>query len=291
MNSMPHMLRDYHTVFVDELKKRKKAQSTLLAYGSDAKQIIAFLEKRDLTDPARVTRADIEAYTKELKAKRYTDKSIVRKINSAKAFFTFLQELSAIEHNPVSNVEKPKYETVAPRILTKMEYRALRDACRVDRRIAAIVEVLLQTGMRISELAFLKLNDFDPKTNMLTIRNPENGAVRTVPINNAAALSIADYLKTRPKTREKALFITKTCKPFLVRNIRAAIDRYFKFAGIKDAKVNDLRHTFIVEQLAAGTPLVHVNKLVGHRRLTTTEKYLEFLQKNADFSAVRIEEL
>jgi len=76
-----------------------------------------------------------------------------------------------------------------------------------------------------------------------------------------------------------------------VRNIRTAIDRYFRLAGIKGAKVNDLRHTFIVEQLKAGTPLVYVSQLVGHKRITTTEKYLKLIEAPDTEANVQIEEL
>ena len=92
--------------------------------------------------------------------------------------------------------------------------------------------------------------------------------------------------------REKTVFLTKTCRPFLVRNIRTALDRYFRLAGIKGAKVNDLRHTFIVEQLRAGTPLVYVSQLVGHKRITTTEKYLALVEDTDEMApTVQIEEL
>jgi integrase/recombinase XerC/integrase/recombinase XerD len=63
----------------------------------------------------------------------------------------------------------------------------------------------------------------------------------------------------------------------LIRNIRTAVNRYFRIAGIEGAKVNDLRHTFVVEQLKAGVPIVELSHMVGHKRLSTTEKYLAFL--------------
>ncbi|OGJ22311.1 MAG: hypothetical protein A2804_02030 [Candidatus Pacebacteria bacterium RIFCSPHIGHO2_01_FULL_46_10] len=288
---MSKTLRDYHSAFIAALKKKKKAASTLLAYGKDVEQLVEELEAQRITDPVQVAQEHIESFAQNLKDKRYTDKSIVRKMNSMKAFFTYLHEEGVVEKNPVSSVERPKYENAAPRILTKVEYRALRDACRSDRRMSTIVEVLLQTGIRISELANLAVSDVDAGKRTILAKNSETHSERAIPLNNAALRAIQDYLTVRPKTHEKTLFVTKTCKPFLVRNIRAAIDRYFRLAGITGAKVNDLRHTFIVEQLAAGTPLVYVSQLVGHRRITTTEKYLQFLNKNLDTSTIKIEEL
>jgi site-specific recombinase XerD len=289
---MTKPLREYHKDFLEELKKKKKASSTLLAYGKDVEQFIEWLEQHQIADATQISKEQVEEYSKDLQHKRYTDKSVVRKINSLKAFFSFLVESGALVVNPVDRIERPKFENAAPRILTKLEYRALRDVCRSDRRISAIVELLLQTGIRISELAALKLDDFNADKKTLSVKSPDSESLsRTIPLNNAAVRSLQDYLAIRPKAREKTIFVTKTLKPFLVRNIRSAIDRYFRLAGIKNAKVNDLRHTFIVEQLMAGTPLVYVSQLVGHKRITTTEKYLQFLGNNVDTASMRIEEL
>lgn len=284
-------LREYHALFLEELRKRKKARSTILAYGKDVEQFVEMAEKDGNTQPVQITPEIIEKFSADLQNKRYTNKSIVRKLNSLKTFFTFLRDSGAIDRNPVSRVTKPKYDHSDPRILSKLEYRALRDSCRGDRRISAIVEILLQTGMRISELAHLKIDTYNSEKKMLTVNDPETTQTRVIPLNNAAVRVLEDYLSIRPKTREKTVFITKTCKPFLVRNIRSAIDRYFRLAGITGAKVNDLRHTFIVEQLSAGTPLVYVSQIVGHKRITTTEKYLQFLSSSIDQANVKIEEL
>lgn len=284
-------LREYHSLFLEELRKRKKARSTILAYGKDVEQFMETAEKDGNTQPVQITTEIIEKFSADLQSKRYTNKSIVRKLNSLKTYFTFLRDSGVIDRNPVSRITKPKYDHSDPRILSKLEYRALRDSCRGDRRISAIVEILLQTGMRISELAHLKIDTYNSEKKMLTINDPETAQTRVVPLNNAAVRVLEDYLSIRPKTREKTVFITKTCKPFLVRNIRSAIDRYFRLAGITGAKVNDLRHTFIVEQLSAGTPLVYVSQIVGHKRITTTEKYLQFLSNSIDQTSVKIEEL
>jgi len=284
-------LREYHTLFLEELRKRKKARSTILAYGKDVEQFIEMAEKDGNAQPVQITPEIVEKFSTDLQSKRYTNKSIVRKLNSLKTYFTFLRDSGAIDRNPVTRVSKPKYDHSAPRILSKLEYRALRDSCRGDRRISAVVEILLQTGMRISELAHLKVDAYTPAKKTMAIDDLETNHTRIVPLNNAAVRVLEDYLSIRPKTREKTVFITKTCKPFLVRNIRSAIDRYFRLAGITGAKVNDLRHTFIVEQLSAGTPLVYVSQIVGHKRITTTEKYLQYLNKSLDQTAIKIEEL
>ncbi|OGY17783.1 MAG: hypothetical protein A2900_06080 [Candidatus Chisholmbacteria bacterium RIFCSPLOWO2_01_FULL_50_28] len=284
-------LKQSREEFIADLRAKKRATATILAYGKDIEQLAEFLEKTEITSTEAITPEHIKAFTLNLGKLNYTAKSISRKINSIKSFFRFLKAKEYIETNPTTAIVHPRYDVKPPRVLSKMEYRALRDACRSDTRISSIVEMLLQTGIRIGELANLRIEDLDLEKSAMTIQPYESHGLRTVPLTRAAHKALEDYIEERPKTREKTLFVTKTGRPFLVRNIRAAIDRYFKLAGIKDAKVNDLRHTFIAQQLIAGTPLVYISKLVGHKRLSTTEKYLKVISEKVEKDEVKLEEL
>lgn len=284
-------LRDALANFVDSLRTENKATATVIAYAKDIEQLVEFVEQRQKTNIEAVTADDVEDFKELLKKQRYTSKSIARKINSLKSFFRFLVNNGRIVENPTLVVSHPQSDQAPPRILSKLEYRALRDACRGDVRMSAIVEILLQTGMRISELAAINLDDVDLERDIIAVQAQNSHDSRQVPLNKAAKRSLMDYLKIRPRAREKVLFLTKTCRPFLVRNIRSAVDRYFHLAGITEAKVNDLRHTFIIEQLKAGTPLVYISQLVGHKRITTTEKYLKLIESMEMMPNVQIEEL
>ncbi len=288
---MSELLNNLRLRFTEHLRTSGRAYATVIAYSKDVEQIIQFLAEKGKTNPSDVAAEDIEEFKELLKKQRYTGKSISRKINSIKSFFRFLIAENMLTENPAEIIVHPKYDLVPPRVLSKLEYRALRDACRSDVRIYAIVEVLLQTGMRISELSALQLSEIDLERNVILIKAQNSRESRKVPLNAAAKLALEEYLKVRPRAREKTVFLTKTCRPFLVRNIRTAIDRYFRLAGIKEGRVNDLRHTFIIEQLKAGTPLVYVSQLVGHKRITTTEKYLKLIEAPDMNPSVRIEEL
>lgn len=263
--------------FVKYLTEAKRAHATILAYSKDIEQLVAFLGNTDKKHVSTVEKMDLEGFLKKLSGDGYTPKSLSRKINSIKTFYRFLKNQSLITVNPATEITHPKYEIKPPRILTKMEYRALRDACRGDIRTHAIVELFLQTGVRIGELAALHMEDVKEKE--LVVQPLENHPLRTIPINKAAKEALDKWFSIRPKSNGGALFITKTGRPLLVRNIRTTIDRYFKLAGIEDAKVNDLRHTFIAHHLASGTPLTMISKLVGHKRLATTEKYLDLVKE------------
>lgn len=265
--------------FKENLAKQGRASATILAYSKDIEQLASFVAKSGKVNLKEINKADIDAFKEDLSQKNYTTKSISRKINSIKSFFSYIQLNGLITDNPATEVTHPKYDIKPPRLLNKLEYRALRDVCKDDVRMAAIVELLLQTGMRISELANLKIADINQETNQIVIRAFESHPERTIPFNQPAKEALDKYLKVRPKSNNDSVFITKTGNTFLIRNIRSNLDRYFHIAGIQNAKVNDLRHTFIAQQLTSGSPLVYISKLVGHKRLSTTEKYLEFISE------------
>lgn len=288
-------LKDAHQKFVDHLKEKNRAHATVLAYGKDIEQLIEFLQELERAHIAEITKDDIEAFMAKLLKNGYTPKSVSRKTNAAKTFFRFLKVDEYITDNPAVLVEHPKFETKPPRFLSETEYRALRDAVRNDVRTYAIVELLLQTGMRIGELSRLKLDDVKlgeaGRTGEIRVtafnRHPE----RTAPLSNQAQKALKAYLKERPKGQAKNVFITRTGRPLLVRNIRATIKRYLDLAGIEDATVNDLRHTFIAHHLKRGASLVLVSKIAGHRRISTTEKYLEHIEIEAPQEKMELAEL
>lgn len=274
--------------FVTFLKSAKKASATVIAYKKDIAQLLDYLKSKGIANLKDVKTEDLNAYLAKLGTENYTPKSVSRKINSIKTFYRFLIQNKAIDNNVSASIAHPKFDSKAPRILSRMEYRALRDACRDDIRIAAIVELLLQTGMRIGELSALTLDCVSE--NFIKIPSIEAHVAREVPMNKAATEALTKYLGIRPKVQTTALFVTKTGHPLLIRNIRTAIDRYFKIAGIAGAKVNDLRHTFIAHHLAAGASPVLISKLAGHKRIATTEKYLEFI-KDLPIEKTKLEEL
>jgi len=275
--------------FIEFLTGKKRARATIVAYSKDIEQLLTFLGNAGKDTIEAISKDELEAFLKKLKSDNYTPKSISRKINSIKTFFRFLKSNGHLKTDPASELEHPKFESKPPRILSRMEYRALRDACRGDIRMYAIVELFLQTGIRIGELANLTLDDL--KDAELHIAAQEGHIERTVPLNRAGKDACSKYIEIRgTDTKNKALFITKTGKGLLIRNIRTAIDRYFRIAGIEGAKVNDLRHTFIAHHLMAGTPITTLSKLVGHKRISTTEKYLE-LVKGKQLDNVKLEEL
>ena len=273
----------YHKDFLEDLTNKGRAESTVIAYSKDIEQLLNFFSEKGILKVDSVAIEDLETYKKHLQDNNYTPKSVSRKINSTRTFFKYLVSVGKLSDNASDKLAHPKFETKPPRVLSEMEYRALRDVSRSDIRLYSIIEILLQTGIRIGELASLSIDDIktkeldSKKLNYLYIAPYGSHDSRKVPLNKSAKKAIDDYLEIRPETEEDTLFITKNGRPLLVRNIRTTIDKAFERAGIKNAKVNDLRNTFIAHHLSNGVSLVTVSKLVGHKRLSTTEKYLNLV--------------
>lgn len=275
--------------FVEYLKSQKRSSATVIAYKNDLTQLQKYLEEHRITQATTAQTPHLQEYIAHLSTTGYTAKSVSRKLNSIKSFFKHLLTQKVISTDPAKPLGHPKYDTAPPRILSTDEYRKLRDASRLDIRMSAIVELLLQTGVRISELANLHLEDVSK--NELIIRAAENNLARTIPLNKAASTATQNYLAVRPPVKDPHLFVTKTGRPLLVRNIRTAIDRYFDHAGIKNVKVNDLRHTFVAHQLQAGVDPEYLAKTVGHKRLSSTSKYLDLVKSSVATLSSRLVEL
>lgn len=281
-------VKQAHSEFVDHLKNDGKSISTVIAYEKDIEQLTDHLGKRGVEYVHEVNSDHLNDFMIKLAEIGLTNKTISRKTNATKTFFRFLEIKQYIQVNVSEKLRHPKIEAKPPRILSKIEYKALRDTAREDARTFAIIEVLLQTGISISELAGIEighLNISDTATKgKLHIPKRESREQRVVPLNEASVEAIKQYLESaRPNIEGSVhLFITKTGKGMLVRNIRSTIDRVFEKAGVANAKVNDLRHTFVAHHLMRGTSLQVVSKIVGHKRLSTTEKYLEYIELETD---------
>jgi site-specific recombinase XerD len=262
--------------FIEHLKEKGRSPSTVLAYRADLEQLILFLQSKNKVTTDQPKQDDLEAFRDTLLAEKYTPKSVSRKLNAIKTFYRWLIAEKYVSSDPSTNVAHPKIEAAMPKFLSQLEYRALRDVVRGDVRIAAMVELILQTGIRISEVASLKSANI--KGDQLKIEAYATQPERTIPLNKPAKDAINSYLAVRPKVESVYFFISKNGKPLAVRNIRAAVDRYMQKAEIPNYSVNDLRTTFIVENLKTGVDLVLLSQVTGHKRLSTTERYLELAQ-------------
>ena len=267
--------------FVSYLNSQGKSNFTIVAYKKDLEQFVGYLASKEKNDVREIKKEDIDGFINKLLQDNYTKKSASRKLNSIRTLFRYLKNEGVVDQNPSLEVSHPKYSQAPPRIFSKLEYRALRDVSKGDPRTYALVETLLQTGIKIGELANLRTSDIE--NGVLSIKSYGKNPERKVPLNKAAKKAVEDYLKVRNKTtQDDHIFITRTGHPLLVRNIRQIITRCFREVGIDNATVNDLRNTFIAYQLINGASVEYIAKIVGHRRLSSTERFLNMVKEEAE---------
>ncbi|WKZ25444.1 MAG: tyrosine-type recombinase/integrase [bacterium] len=264
--------------FISSLHEKGRSPATTLAYRSDLDQLLEFLTKNNISEPSKVKSKDLDIFRDALLAQKFTPKSVSRKLNAVKTFFRWMVESNYLVEDISKSVTHPKVESSMPKFLTPLEYRALRDVVKTDSRISAMIELILQAGLRISEVANIKTDDLKEET--LKIEGYATQPERVIPLNKPAKDALNKYLVDRPKVDSDYVFISKTGKPLAVRNIRATVDRFIQKAELPKYSVNDLRTTFIVENIKNGVDLILISQVSGHKRLSTTERYLKLANIN-----------
>lgn len=271
------------------LRHKGRTESTLLAYNKDLEQFGEFLDVQKISDLKTVSHELIEKYLLEIAQKnKLSQKTISRKINSLRTFFKFLEEKKLILKNPALLVSHPKFVLSNTRILSSFEYRAIRDVSRTDLRYYTIIELILQTGLRISEVTRLKVSDIDfvnEQKGFLTVTEYSSIPQRKIELNIQAVTALTSYFERFVKGKRNPndfLFYTKNGGNILIRNLRSSLNNIFNKAEIKGVNVNDLRNTFIIFQLQHGLPIDKVAEIVGHKKITSTEKYFKLLEKKPE---------
>ncbi len=261
--------------FKEYLLSKKRTIATITAYTQDISQLLKYLNHPSFDQINTKTLNKFIKYT--IDDLGYTKKTVSRKLNSISTFFNFLMQKGYLKSNIAKDLKYPQLDNNPPRFLTPIEYKAIRDTARKNNRVYTMIELLLQTGIKISEISNLKIDDVIlTQPAFLNIKN-SNTDNRIVELNKTIQEDLKKYIQNRKSVPndKKYLFITRTGKQVQVRNIRTAIDRVFHKSGLKDAHVNDLRNTFIIYQLENGLDVDKIAEIVGHRRKATTQKYIK----------------
>ena len=286
--SVPQMLQEalklYQMVY---MPSRNFSAKTRVNYGDDLDDLIAFLEQNGKTRLDQVSVRDLQAYLAELDRRGYAGTSRKRKTYSIKSLFRFLYDSGYLTEDIAKRLIPPHTGQKEPRVLSKAEYTALLRACAHHPRDSAIIEVLLQTGLRLSEIARLRLDDVE-LAGRITQSPDTIGRLhilgkgrkdRWIPLNYKACRALKTWLKARPDVDHDGLFVTKFKKPLGVRAIQHVVKKYLKEAGVKGASVHTLRHSFATHHVAQGTSLRTVQEMLGHADLKTTSIYVQLAQE------------
>ncbi len=262
------------------------AARTRREYLNDLHAFQSFLAERDILGLDQVGLRDLEAYQAEMDRRGLKGSSRNRKTHSIKRLFKFLHDHDIIPSNVAGRLIAPKPDKRDPRFLSEDEYKRLLRTCSHHARDAAIIEVFLQTGMRLSELALLKVGDVElPKritkefdnTGSVHVKR-KGGKVETIPLNYKACQALASYLKVRPAVDHAGLFVSKFRRAMSGRAIEYMVTKYLKEAQITGASVHTLRHTMATHHVAKGTDLKTVQETLGHASLATTSIYVSLIK-------------
>ena len=269
------------------MPSRNFSPKTRLNYRTDVLDLIEFLARNDKKRLDQLSPRDLEAYLADLDRRQYAGATRRRKTYAIKSFFGFLFDSGYMPQDISQRLIPPKTECKEPRVLTKDEYTSLLRACSHNVRDSAIIEGLLQTGIRLSELANLKLDDValprrigrDPDTVGRLHILGKGRKDRWIPLNYKACRALRSWLSVRPDVEHDALFVSKFRQPLGARSIQHVVRKYMDEAGINCASVHTLRHTFATHHVAMGTSLRTVQEVLGHADLKTTSIYVQLAQE------------
>ncbi|MHB9069071.1 MAG: tyrosine recombinase XerC [Sedimentisphaerales bacterium] len=237
-----------------------------------------------------VTTETVRAYIASLNDKQYSKSTIARKLATMRSFYKFLVKRSYLNANPVTAVRTPKQDKKLPKFLEYEQVKALLETPPSDTwlgaRDRAIMETLYSTGVRVSEVVGLNIEDVDFLGEVLHIRG-KGKKERLTPIGSSAIQAVQRYMEFRNRRAQsngnfdsKVLFVNKHGKRLSTRSVRRKMDKYLKMAGLDPAiSPHTLRHSFATHMLNNGADLRSVQELLGHQSLSTTQVYTHLTTK------------
>ncbi|WP_405729694.1 site-specific tyrosine recombinase XerD [Anaerotignum sp.] len=268
--------------FTEYLRNEKKSsENTVLSYARDLKGFCRFMKESGVLDPAKVNRTNVMAYVYELQKQRKAGTTVSRNIASIRSFFQFLQRKGIVTENPAADLELPKVEKKVPEILSldKVELLLEQPSGDEDKEIRdkAMLELLYATGIRVTELISLRVEDINLPLEY--IRCGSDTKSRIIPIGAQAKASLRRYLdKVREhmllRPDEEVLFVNCNGKPMTRQGFWKIIKAYAKKAGIEeDITPHMLRHSFAAHLIENGADLRSVQEMLGHSDISTTQIY------------------
>jgi integrase/recombinase XerC len=271
--------------FIEELRRINASPHSILAYESDLRQFLTYLSPPDLAPP--VPREIDLLVLREWLASLYRDgldpASIRRKLAAVRSFFRYMLREGVVEINVAKLVRTPKAPKKLPEVMSAEQVNTLLDgvaAGKLERphpaRDRALFEVLYGCGVRVSELAGLDLEDIDRSQGWLRVRG-KGRKERQVPLTGKAAEALERYLGERPVKRdERAVFLNHHGRRLTRRGISGIVKLYATYlAGDPSVHPHSFRHAYATHLLADGADLRAIQELLGHARLSTTQKYTQ----------------
>jgi integrase/recombinase XerC len=269
--------------FLEELKRNNASAHTIKAYESDLRQFLDYFAPPGMTPPgpSEFDVLKIREWLAWLYDHKLTAVSVRRKLAAVRVFFRFLVREGLAPMNTPRLLRTPRAPKKLPDVMTTEQTNALLDgvaAGKLERphpaRDLAILELLYGCGLRVSELVGLNLDDVDRAERWLRVRG-KGRKERQVPFGGKAADALERYLEDRA-SRETALFLNHRGGRLTDRGVRGIIKLYATLiAGDSSLHPHSFRHAFATHLLSDGADLRSIQELLGHARLSTTQKYTQ----------------
>jgi integrase/recombinase XerC len=218
-----------------------------------------------------------------LRDRNYCKSTVARKLATLRSFYKFLMRRGYTSNNPVSSIRTPKQDKRLPKCLEVAQIEKLLSipdmTSLLGARDRAMLEVLYSTGMRVSELVALNINEVDLGGNVVRVKG-KGKKQRVIPLTPAAVQTILHFLDLRRKDPrsmafdQEALFVNKHGERLSTRSVRRKLDKYLLEAGLDlSVSPHTLRHSFATHMLRRGADLRSVQEMLGHQSLSTTQIY------------------
>lgn len=275
--------------FIDSLISKQASENTVASYKRDILQFYNYFNSKSkkIFD---LKRSDMDDYIAELKLENKSNSTISRMVASIKAFYKYLISKRLVYENIAVGVNIPKVDRKAPTILTTNEIERLLEQPDMNdlkgQRDKAMLELLYVTGLRVTELVSLKVEDINISGEYIKVK--KKSKERQVPLGKYATNCIRNYIKNiRPlliKTEdEKSLFINANGKKMTRQGFWKILKQYSDQAKItKDLTPHSIRHSFAVHLLQKGIDIKKVQELLGHTDIASTMMYAQFSNLNKD---------
>lgn len=275
-------LRASVSKYLAELERRGASPHTLKSYRSDLDQLISYFEAADKNvSSENIDLPLLREWLSGLFDQHLSAATLHRKVAAVRALFKFLQIEGEAPSNPAKRLRTPKNPQSLPDVMSAEKANRLVDfagsgearAVAERERNAAMLELLYGCGIRAGELVSMDVGDIDLATGWLRVRGKGNKQ-RQVPVGGAALDALAQYLEARPVTAEMALFLNSRGKRLGDRQVRRVVKAYATLAA-GDASIHphSFRHAYATHLLNEGADLRAIQELLGHARLSTTQKY------------------
>ncbi len=264
--------------------ERNVSPNTIEAYRDDLESFVSFLSNdyltmaRDQVDLRRIDNLAIRAYLAHLARRKLARSSVARHLSALRSFFKYLMREGKVDTNPARTVATPRREKHLPAVMQPADVTALIDQPEGDGplivRDRAFLELLYASGLRISELVGIDLDDLELRSRLVKVHG-KGSKERIVPFGSKAESALRAWLKVREADPdEQAVFVNYRGERISARSVRRLFDRYARGASMKDGvSPHTMRHSFATHLLNAGADLRAIQELLGHASLSTTQKY------------------